>query len=318
MTVNMIKNLKEERYFWIKPIIQKRMNYKEVLETCPHSKRSLERWVALFKKDGLKGLIPKSTKPKHSPKRTKDSLRNEVIKLKKKEGLCSKKIHWRLQKTKNIDIPISTISKIIKDEKLTRKYRIKKIKYKHITSPLKIGDIIEIDVKHVPGPILGHKYQQYTAIDLASRWRYLKIYDEESTFHSIKFLKEIIKRFPEKIKAIKTDNHSTFTNYYLGSLKRSDMTVKTIHALDIFCKENNIVHYLIDKGKPNQNGKVERSHREDQEKFYDKNNFKTPQELKRKIRIWNNYYNNLEHCGLNGKTPNEMLELKELESAKCV
>jgi len=32
--------------------------------------------------------------------------------------------------------------------------------------------------------------------------------------------------------------------------------------------------------------------------------------LKKKIRIWNEEYNNLEHCGLNGKTPNEMLELK--------
>jgi len=25
--------------------------------------------------------------------------------------------------------------------------------------------------------------------------------------------------------------------------------------------------------------------------------------------VWNKEYNNLEHCGLNGKTPNEMLEL---------
>jgi len=182
-------------------------------------------------------------------------------------------------------------------------------KYKHIKTNLEIGDI-EIDVKHVPGPIKNKKYYQYTAIDLASRWRYLQVYDEESTFNSIRFLKEIISKFPEKIKAIKTDNHSTFTNYYLGSLKRSDMTVKTIHALDIFCKENNIVHYLIDKGKPNQNGKVERSHREDQEKFYDKNTFKDFNDLKKKIRNWNNYYNNLEHCGLNGKTPNEMLKLK--------
>ena len=308
MTVKMNKNIQEERYFWIKPIIDKKMKYRDVLKTCPHSKRSLERWVSLYKKEGIDALIPKNTKPLHSPNKTKDNLRNEVIKLKKKEGLCSQKIHWRLKKTKNINIPVSTVSKIIKDEGLTRKYRIKKIKYKHIKTSLSIGDIIEIDVKHVPGPIEGKKYQQYTAIDLASRWRYLKIYDEESTFNSIRFLKEIIKRFPKTIKAIKTDNHSTFTNYYLGSLKRSDMTVKTIHALDRFCKSKNIVHYLIDKGKPNQNGKVERSHREDQEKFYDKNDFKTIQELKRKIRIWNNYYNNLEHCGLDGKTPNEMLK----------
>ena len=303
-------NIQEERYFWIKQIVKKKMKYEEVLKTCPHSKRSLERWVSLFKKKGIKGLIPKSTKPKHSPNKTKDNLKNKVIQLKKKEGICAKKIHWRLKRKENINIPLSTISKILKDQNLVRKYRKKKIKYKHIKTNLEIGDIIEIDVKHVPGPIKNKKYHQYTAIDLASRWRYLQVYNEENTFNSIRFLKEIISKFPEKIKAIKTDNHSTFTNYYLGSLKRSDMTVKTVHALDIFCKENNIIHYLIDKGKPNQNGKVERSHREDQEKFYDKNSFKDFNDLKKKIRNWNNYYNNLEHCGLDGKTPNEMLRLK--------
>ena len=87
---------------------------------------------------------------------------------------------------------------------------------------------------------------------------------------------------------------------------------KTIHPLDVFCNRNNIIHYLIDKGKPNQNGTVERSHREDEEKFYQRNKFKTFRDLQFKARLWNNYYNNLEHCGLRGKTPNEFLENYQL------
>ncbi len=71
--------------------------------------------------------------------------------------------------------------------------------------------------------------------------------------------------------------------------------------------ENNIIHYLIDKGKPTQNGTIERSHGEDQRKFYEKNKFKTVHDLKVKIIEWNEYYNNLEHCGLDGRTPNEVL-----------
>ena len=170
--------------------------------------------------------------------------------------------------------------------------------------------MVEIDVKYVPGRLKNRRYYQYTAIDCASRWRYLRIYDEQSNYHAIEFLKEVMKRFPYTIQAIKTDNHSTFTNYYLGTNKRSDMTVKEIHTLDKFCAENNIIHYLIDPGKPAQNGKVERSHREDEEKFYQRNTFKSAYDLQRKLRAWNNYYNNLEYCGLDGKTPNEMLELK--------
>ena len=57
---------------------------------------------------------------------------------------------------------------------------------------------------------------------------------------------------------------------------------------------------------------VERSHREDQ-RFYDKNKFKSLGDLKNKIQIWNDEYNNLKHCGLNGKTPIEMLQLFKIE-----
>src|SRR3989338_3183911 len=118
---------------------------------------------------------------------------------------------------------------------------------------------------------------------------------------------EVMALFPHRIWAIKTDNGSIFTNYYLGTNKRSDMTVKMLHPLDVFCGQHNITHYLIDPGKPAQNGTVERSHREDQEKFYDQHTFASVRDLRRKIGVWNTYYNNLEHCGLNGKTPNEFL-----------
>jgi len=58
------------------------------------------------------------------------------------------------------------------------------------------------------------------------------------------FLGKAMKKFPYSITAIKTDNHSTFTNYYLGTNKRSDMTVKTVPALDQFCASQGITHYL--------------------------------------------------------------------------
>ena len=79
------------------------------------------------------------------------------------------------------------------------------------------------------------------------------------------------------------------------------------HPLDRFCAERGIVHYLIDPGHPAQNGKVERSHRSDQETLYDSAVFRSPRDLREKVALWNIEYNNLEHCGLGGKTPNEML-----------
>jgi transposase InsO family protein len=304
----MPKNIQEERIRWVRMVEEGNLRLKDVLVLFPYSGRTLKRWLKEYREKGEEGLIPISTRPKTQPNETPIRIKERVVEIRKENGLCALKLKWKLKK-EGIKIHERTIGKIIKNEKLVRKYRVRKIKYKYIKAPLTPGEVIEIDVKYVPKRIGEMRYYQYTAIDCASRWRYLQIYDEQTNDHSILFLENVIRLFPYRIKAIKTDNGPIFTNYYTSMTKRSDMTVKTIHSLDLFCRANNIIHYLIDPGKPAQNGKVERSHREDQEKFYERNEFKTIKELKEKIIIWNEYYNNLEHCGLNGKTPNEMLRL---------
>ena len=302
----MIKTIREERLRWILPIVKKEVRLVDVTKICSHSRRSLERWTSNYKRYGEEGLEPKSTEPKKYRIETRIQLKERIISIRKKTKKCSMKIHWQLEK-EGIQIHERTIGKILKKEGLVRKYRVKKIKYKYLRAERQPGELLEIDVKYVPGHIAGKRYFQYTAIDTASRWRYLAVYDEQTSYHSILFLRDVMERFSQKIQAIKTDNGAIFTNYYLGTNKRSDVGVKTIHALDLFCGENNIIHYLIDPGKPAQNGTVERSHREDQEKFYEQNRFKTIKDLQKKMKRWNMYYNDLEHCGLNGKTPNEFL-----------
>lgn len=317
MTVSMATTIKEERLRWVLPIIKKEVKLVESTRICPYSKRSLERWVAVYKKQGEVGLEPQSTEPKRYRIETAIRTKERVIEIRKKTKKCALKIHWHLQR-EGIEINERTIGKILKREGLTRKYRVRKITYKYIRALRKPGELLEIDVKYVPGKVAGRRYFQYTAIDTASRWRHLSVYDEQTSFHSIKFLKEVVESFKYKIQAVKTDNGSIFTNYYLGTNKRSDVTVKTLHTLDIFCIQHNIIHYLIDPGKPAQNGTVERSHREDQEKFYETHSFKDFRDLRRKLKEWNMYYNNLEHCGLDGKTPNEFLAHYQLTNPPYV
>lgn len=302
----MVKTIKEERLRWVLPITTGKQSLADVAKVCPHSKRSLERWVAAYKMRGEAGLEPRSTEPKTQPKETPIRIKERIIEIRKKTKKCALKIHWQLQK-EGIEIDERTVGKILKKEGLVRKYRVRKVKYKYIRAERQPGELIEIDVKYVPGTVAGLRYFQYTAIDTASRWRYLRVYDEQSTHRSIQFLTEVMERFPYQIHGVKTDNGSVFTNYYLGTNKRSDLTVKTLHALDLFCRSKNIIHYLIDPGKPAQNGTVERSHREDQEKFYETHTFRDFADLQNKLKQWNMYYNELEHCGLNGKTPNEFL-----------
>lgn len=309
----MPKSTKEEKYRWIKPIIDKEISIKNMAKVCPFSERSLKYWLFGYRKYGMNGLQNKSTRPKTNPQETPIRIKERIIELRKNKQRCALKLKWQLEK-EGIIIHKNTIQKIIKREGLTRKYRIRKLKYKYIKVPLQQGELVEVDIKYVPQKLNEMQYYQFTAIDCASRWRYLKIYDDCSNYDSIDFLKELLRVAPFRIRAIKTDNGSNFTNRYTGYSKSSDPLNPRIHTFDIICQQYNVIHYLIDPGKPAQNGKVERSHREDQEKFYERNRFKNIRELKMKIKLWNNEYNNLEHCGLNGKTPNEFLRLSEVQN----
>jgi len=308
MSINMPKTIKEERLRWILPIYNKEIRLVDIAKVCPHSKRSLERWLNAYNKEGEKGLESKSTRPNSHPNETSIRDKERIIELRNKTKLCAKKLNYKLAK-EGLIIHDRTIGKIIKKEGLVRKYRVRKLQYKYIKVEPSIGELVEIDVKYVPKRLNKKRYYQFTAIDCASRWRYLKVYDSMGNSEAMDFLKEVIEVANFRIRAIKTDNGSCFTNRYTGYLKSADPINPKLHSLDILCQKLNIIHYLIDPGKPAQNGRVERSHRTDQEMFYNRHEFKTILGLRRAIKQWNANYNNLEHIALGGKTPNEMLEL---------
>jgi len=126
---------------WLKPIIDNEMKLVDVAKVCPHSPRSLKRWKKAYEKSGMQGLIPKSTEPKTQPNETAIRLKEEVNALRKRTGLCALKLHWRLQK-QGLEIPTRTIGKILKDEGLVRKYRVKKMKYKYVRAERQPGKTV--------------------------------------------------------------------------------------------------------------------------------------------------------------------------------
>jgi len=304
----MPKSTKEEKYRWIKPILDKEISIKQMVKVCPFSERSLKYWLVSFRKFGINGLENQSRRPKTNPHETPIRIKERIIELRQEKKQCAKKISWDLEE-EGINIHFQTVQKIIKIEGLTRKYRSRKVRSNYLKKEWIPGEMVEIDVKWVPGRKKGDRLYQFTAIDSASRWRYLKAYSFQSNSSAIRFLKELVSVAPFMIQSIKTDNGSCFTNRYLGHAMSKDSLNVRLHDLDVLCNELDIKHYLIDPGKPAQNGKVERSHRTDQEKFYDQLKFESFEELQYKLKLWNMYYNDTKHCALNGKTPNQVLGL---------
>ena len=153
-------------------------------------------------------------------------------------------------------------------EKPKKKYRPKP--YEQMQYP---GQRIQIDVKVVPRYCIADpqlKLYQYTAIDEYSRYRILGAYPEQSTYSSADFLRKVVAAFARKgvkVECIQTDNGFEFTNRFSNS-KRDLPTLFEKTAADL-----GIRHKLIRPYTPRHNGKVERSHREDQKRFYNDHRF---------------------------------------------
>ena len=76
-------------------------------------------------------------------------------------------------------------------------------------------------------------------------------------------------------------------------------------------EDQGIRHAYIKPRSPPLNGKVERSHRTDQEEFYHLLTYKDDVDLEEKLAHWERFYNlSSPHGAFNGKAPYEALREK--------
>ena len=175
--------------------------------------------------------------------------------------------------------------------------------YEKMTYP---GQRVQIDVKFVPsvclvGEASGQKYYQYTFIDEYSRFRYLEAFEEHSTYSSTQFLKHVVEKFPYAIECVQTDNGMEFTNRLNAkNTKKPTLFEKTLQNLGIR-------HKLIRPFTPRHNGKVERSHRKDNEEFYANHSFYCFADFEKQLAVRQRQYNNFPMRPLNWQSPKTVL-----------
>ena len=171
------------------------------------------------------------------------------------------------------------------------------------------GQRIQIDVKFVPSVCLvngakGQRFYQYTAIDEYSRWRFVEAFEEHSSYSSAVFLEHLIKAFPCPIECVQTDNGQEFTKRF-SPYGGSDKPTLFQERL----AEHGIRHKLIRPFTPRHNGKVERSHRKDNERFYAAHTFYSFEDFSKQLKVYNRRdYNNFPMRPLGWKTPYQVLK----------
>ena len=167
------------------------------------------------------------------------------------------------------------------------------------------GEKVQIDIKYVPRECLkfdtyGIRYYQITALDEYSRKRHCEIVDEKSVTHTANFILRLEENLGFKIKTVQTDNGREFVNDMEMTNK------KTIFEKNL--EELNIEYKNTRPYSPWQNGKVERSHREDQRRFYDKREFKSVQDMLKQHSRYMSRHNNIARKVLAFLSPNQLVD----------
>lgn len=166
------------------------------------------------------------------------------------------------------------------------------------------GDKVQIDIKYVPVqcirfPTYGDRYYQITAIDEYSRKRALSIVREKSSYETAMFLDGLEDKLGFRIHRIQVDNGREFAN-------DDDVTDK----VSAFMRVCLVKGYQLQRTRPYspwQNGKVERSHREDEKMFYHGQVFYSEKELVRKSAKHERRWNKTAKKVLNFRSPNQVV-----------
>ena len=177
--------------------------------------------------------------------------------------------------------------------------------YAQMTYP---GQRIQVDVKFVPSAclknsaVIGKQFFQYTAIDEYSRWRFVEAFEEHNTYSSALFLEHLVKAFPVPIECIQTDNGTEFTNRFTSHRDRPTLFQARL-------AQHGITHKLIRPYTPRHNGKVERSHRKDNERFYATHLFYSFGDFAKQLQVYNRRdYNRFPMRPLGWKSPQQILD----------
>jgi len=281
------------------------------------SRTSLWRWNKKY--DGTKTSIEdKSHRPlsKHPIAHTDEEIKWIKDLIRRNPHITLNEIWYKLKINKGYTRKPTSLYRVLRKIGYYNEPTIKGTSNKHnkkYATPKEVGAKGQMDVKYVPKECqtkeipADKRFYQYTYIDEATRERYLYWYEEHTPTNTVDFVKRCIRYFGYVPKEIQTDNGIEFTY--------NQSQVKKEHPLDKLLKELEIKHHKIRPRTPEHNGKVERSHRNDNERFYSYLQFYSLEDLRKQGAAYLKRSNKIPMAVLGYLTPKEKRAELELLTA---
>ena len=269
------------------------------------NRQYIYRWKRRYNGD-IQSLANKSHRPHHHPNQHTEAELQKIKNFRRRNPNTGLVVLWVKLRRSGYTRSITGLYRVLRSQ---GQMAVKLPNPKYIPKPYEKmrfpGERVQIDVKFVPeacivGDAAGEKFYQYTAIDEFSRWRYLEAFQEHSTYSSAQFLEHLIKAAPFKILCVQTDNGTEFTKRLLPGDNGPSL-------FETRLEQAGIRHKLIRPYTPRHNGKVERSHRKDNESFYASHKFYSFEDFKNQLAVRCRNYNRFPIRPLGWLSPIEFL-----------
>ena len=269
------------------------------------NRQYIYRWKRRYNGD-IQSLANKSHRPHHHPNQHTEAELQKIKNFRRRNPNTGLVVLWVKLRQSGYTRSITGLYRVLRRQ---GQMAVKLPNPKYIPKPYEKmrfpGERVQIDVKFVPeacivGDAAGEKFYQYTAIDEFSRWRYLEAFQEHSTYSSAQFLEHLIKAAPFKILCVQTDNGTEFTKRLLPGDNGPSL-------FETRLEQAGIRHKLIRPYTPRHNGKVERSHRKDNEYFYASHKFYSFEDFKNQLAVRCRNYNRFPIRPLGWLSPIEYL-----------
>ena len=254
------------------------------------ARRTVRVWFRRWKAGGDLGLVPLYRQRRK--RRVSDAIVElaRVARIEYRWG-ASRTQMW-LERVHKLRVNTKTIHRVFREIGVplltkTPKRKPRQLKLFEKDAP---GDSIQVDVKVIK--LKREKVFQYTALDDCTRYRVLRLYRRLNHHSSLHFLGELRRTLPFAVKKLQCDNGSEFPL-----------------AFKLAVEAAGIRHRYIKPRRPQQNGKVERSHRIDDEEFWSRHDFDAQDDAEGPLAAWEQCYNyDRFSLALHGRTPAEKLQ----------
>ena len=182
-----------------------------------------------------------------------------------------------------------------------REMKDKDAKPKHSAFKAYEPGYIHIDVKYLPQMQDETKRcYLFVAIDRATRWVFIRVYSNKTAANARRFLRDLERACPIRIRTILTDNGKEFTDRLFGLRKRC---ATGRHQFDRLCHDLDIEHRLTPPKSPQTNGMVERFNGRIEE-VLQSHHFRSGEELEATLHRYVWLYNQkLPQSALRSQTP---------------